>query len=513
MSLTTGRSSLFHLSPQKKKSFDRLLIDDDHEEDLQEPLIGPSRNSIVVLNSASSSIMMRDQLSAPQDDPSIESAMLESFNENSLPNTNSESEVSDVSDVTPPAAAKKKEVVLEEAMTENTKIPRNLGWKQVFALFSKNLLTKYRTPLPTLMEIFTPVFMMLILVFAYTLSEVTDKDARLYSTIQVDAPGPWLDLAVRATEFVDLGAGDVASIVTETSRRRQLSEPSSWPIFQDMAYLDRPVDDEDEAADFATGRRLQAFEEDDDDNFNATTQDGDIFALLSDAQRQVRFFSFSLSRFLGRAVTLLTHDLFLTQIRRLLKNPLPAPTFTQYVSTSSVLSSFIDADALPTVLSDSSYGRQWGNLLTLGTLHLSPSNSVAEEFWAYLNDTYPALLLNETVKVQVHENEDKALEFINDNLQERTWALLDFSSYVNEEDFSYKIRMNYTTLPNTHEIVNWVSIGLDREYQKYYLSGYLTLQRTLNEFAFSRLQNNGCDVDTGNIWSMPMPTAAYSQVR
>jgi hypothetical protein len=68
--------------------------------------------------------------------------------------------------------------------------------------------------------------------------------------------------------------------------------------------------------------------------------------------------------------------------------------------------------------------------------------------------------------------------------------------------------MNYTTIPNTNEIVNYVSIGLNPGYQQYYLSGFLTLQRTINEFIFSA---NQCDEDLSGIWSMPMPTAAYAQ--
>ena len=227
------------------------------------------------------------------------------------------------------------------------------------------------------------------------------------------------------------------------------------------------------------------------------------------------------------------------------------PSFDQFVELSLGFSELVGADELPPVFSDSSFGRRWGNLLSLGTLHLSPNNNVANSFWEYLNSTYPDLLLetttttttvqkeggNETVtntttrasrlKVRIHDNENEALRFIDNNLDERAWALLDFTDQesflevltTNNDDrqsstgdLEFKIRMNYTTVPNTNEITNWVSIGLNDEYQMYYLSGYLTLQRTINEFAFS--SNENC-VDSmervSSIWSMPMPTAAYSQ--
>jgi ATP-binding cassette subfamily A (ABC1) protein 3 len=169
-------------------------------------------------------------------------------------------------------------------------------------------------------------------------------------------------------------------------------------------------------------------------------------------------------------------------------------------------------DDLPRIISDSSFGRQWGNLLTLGTIHLSPNNTVANSFVDYLKTSYP-VLWNTSLDVRVHENEAHALKFINKNLNERTWALLDFTDgALEEDDFRYKIRMNYTTVPNTNEITNFVSIGLNTDYQMYYLSGYLTLQRTLNEFVFS--QDEACadmSADLSSLWSMPMPTAAYSQ--
>ncbi len=87
------------------------------------------------------------------------------------------------------------------------------------------------------------------------------------------------------------------------------------------------------------------------------------------------------------------------------------------------------------------------------------------------------------------------------------------------------MRMNSTTLPNTNLITRWVSIGLSTRYQRYFFSGYLTMQRTVNEFAIwrasettstngRRLQSDNCvvpDTSSWGVFSMPMPTPAYSQ--
>ena len=145
-----------------------------------------------------------------------------------------------------------------------TSTPRFLGWIQVRAMLAKSLLTMYRTPLPTFFEIFSPVLMMLILVAAYSLSEVSYRNAQLYSSVELDLPGPWLDLAGRAVDLISVGQGDLAGFV---GRRALEKEEASKP---------QPVD---------FRRILQSL----DDGANISGGfDGDIFGLLDDAQNQVR---------------------------------------------------------------------------------------------------------------------------------------------------------------------------------------------------------------------------------
>lgn len=167
---------------------------------------------------------------------------------------------------------------------------------------------------------------------------------------------------------------------------------------------------------------------------------------------------------------------------------------------------------MPRLIADSSIGRQWGNLLALGTLHLSPQGSLADDFSDYLSETYPTLVPS-SLKIRTHDSEEDALEYINENLNEKTWALIDFEQFaLAEETSKFKIRLNYTTLPNTNEITDFVAIGLNTDYQRYYLSGYMTLQRTVNEFAFSK--TGTCEEmmdDLSSVWSMPMPTPVYTQ--
>jgi len=368
-----------------------------------------------------------------------------------------------------------------------------LGWYQVVALVHKNLLTKWRTPFATFMELFSPVLMMLVLVAAYQLSEITYKDAAVYASIRLAVPGPWLDLVQQTATIqtgLDLNNSNGARRRLFTQAPEEL-EPSSlsfplwqqWPEPNDIRNMlrSRRLERRREQ------RRIQfageVLDDDDTDDDDDTTEDseGDIYKVLNDARKE---------------------------LNRLLKNPLAVPSFPEYVNLSIFLSSLFDTEKWPRIFSDSSYGREWGNLLTLGSLHLSPDTARTRDFLSYLNESYPTLM-EESLTVRLHETEQVAIRFIDNNLDERTWALLDFSSWSDESDdnVTFKIRMNYTTLPNTNEITDFVSIGLNKDYQRYYLSGFLTLQRTLNEFAFLTTSSNvscGAFVSnvTSNIWSM-----------
>jgi hypothetical protein len=398
-----------------------------------------------------------------------------------------------------------------------------LGWYQILALIHKNLLTKYRTPLATFMELFSPVLIMLVLVAAYQLSSVTYKDAQTYATIRVQVPGPWLDLVrgIATVQGVPEAVPSAGGDLDQQRLRRLLlvneeeEDEENYLFTKRLGFQKWPEPDDIRAMlqSHRLGRQAQrqrrrvqlagqVDDEIDDDDLNIDLDDqDDIYIVLNDARKQ---------------------------LSRLLKNPIPVPSFTEYVNLSRFLSSVFDTDDLPRIFSDSSYGREWGNLLTLGTLHLSPDTTRTRDFWEYLNETYPSIMNNNNssndesiLTVRLHETEQEAVRFIGDNLDERTWALLDFASWPddnnNDNNVKFKIRMNYTTLPNTNEITDFVSIGLNKDYQRYYLSGFLTLQRTLNEFAFVRQDGDGTCINlvasnvTSDIWSMPMPTASYSQ--
>jgi hypothetical protein len=88
----------------------------------------------------------------------------------------------------------------------------------------KNLLVKERTPTTTFFELFSPLLMILILSAAFSLSEVIEKDAQLYTSITIDLPGPWMGLVQNAWNYLQQqqqqNGQDMNTSTTSTRQRR-----------------------------------------------------------------------------------------------------------------------------------------------------------------------------------------------------------------------------------------------------------------------------------------------------
>jgi hypothetical protein len=174
-------------------------------------------------------------------------------------------------------------------------------------------------------------------------------------------------------------------------------------------------------------------------------------------------------------------------LNSILEGPLVVPTLNTYLSVNDVLSQFaIDDETINNLLAQTAVGQQFGNLLIKGRIHLAPAGPYTDSFLAYLNRTTPALDISE---VRVHGSEGDALDFILDNLQERTLALIVLRE-IEPAKVNYVIRVNYTTLPNTNRIVNRFTLGLDPSYQSYFLSGFLSLQSAVDNWVFEYMDEN-----------------------
>ena len=123
----------------------------------------------------------------------------------------------------------------------------------------------------------------------------------------------------------------------------------------------------------------------------------------------------------------------------------------------------------------------------------------------------------------VHPNEDFAVNYIETHLNKPTWALIVLNK-AKTSSLDFTIRMNYTTVPNTFAIFDQYSQGLNKNYQTYILSGFSTLQRSVNEWMFNYTMTSStaaphadksCFVSEGGgppqILEIPFPTPEYTQ--
>ena len=124
------------------------------------------------------------------------------------------------------------------------------------------------------------------------------------------------------------------------------------------------------------------------------------------------------------------------------------------------------------------------NLLYKGVFHFTPNNELTHDLISYINNTAS---LFSTYEYYIHENEGAAINFIiktnlDNDLQNFCLIVL---REVTLEKVNYVIRMNYTVLPATDYLVDSFSLGLNKEYQKYITSGYLSIQNTVDNWVFN----------------------------
>eukprot|EP00520_Triparma_pacifica_P008709 CAMPEP_0118657482 /NCGR_PEP_ID=MMETSP0785-20121206/14045_1 /TAXON_ID=91992 /ORGANISM="Bolidomonas pacifica, Strain CCMP 1866" /LENGTH=2195 /DNA_ID=CAMNT_0006550409 /DNA_START=65 /DNA_END=6648 /DNA_ORIENTATION=+ len=392
--------------------------------------------------------------------------------------------------------------------TNGTQLEAVSPHTQLLALLRKNAIQKKRTLRTTFCELFSPVLMISVLVFAYNLSEVTYRQSRMYADLELDLPGPIgdvLDLASSGLRSrlndvllppatacaIEIEAycegldaqtteGDVGTLTRNCLEDDVRDEDRTqactisleyWSIEREIAY---ETDDEEREDEEENGR-----EEDEEDEDDGGGQGDAILELRSD-------------------------------FNKYLKSPIPTPTFDQYITVGLLLSNSFDDATYNELLNNNEYGREWGNLFTLGTIHVVPEGDLAYDFIDWMNSTHTTF---SSLTSRVHSSDEAAIDYINENLNERAFAVINLGGYTFEPtDIDFTIRMNYTTLPNTNWISRYISLGLNRRYQRYYLSGFMTMQRTLADFAFHM---SGCTEATlpspSDLYTMPMPTAEYDQ--
>lgn len=199
-----------------------------------------------------------------------------------------------------------------------------------------------------------------------------------------------------------------------------------------------------------------------------------------------------------------------------LSGPLPVPPLNTYLGLGQIIAPLYEENKeLKKIIDGSEYGQQFSNLLYTGDLHLAPDSPEVRDLYSYLLSTSPTLNSSNTF---IHKSESRAIKYILNHLESRAFALIVVHE-VSLAKVNYEIRQNYTTLPNTNRVVNWISLGLDTEYQRYYLSGFLSVKQSVDVWAFEYVQqlhppdenNNTHTCTAPSTLTMPFPTPAFDQ--
>ena len=152
---------------------------------------------------------------------------------------------------------------------------------------------------------------------------------------------------------------------------------------------------------------------------------------------------------------------------------------------------------------------------------MAPATPAVQAFVAHARAAHPAALGE--LNVTVHPSEEAAVGAIlgrdgygGGGGGERAWGAVVFHE-LSPAALNFSIRLNYSTLPNTNWVTNWIARGLDTRYTRYHLSGFLTLQQLVDEYAWQLAANASANMTiaprppTAALAGLPFPTAAYEQ--
>jgi hypothetical protein len=196
----------------------------------------------------------------------------------------------------------------------------------------------------------------------------------------------------------------------------------------------------------------------------------------------------------------------------IMSGPLVVPDFDQYIRIGNFLSNY-QSVVYGSLITQTGYGRSFTNLLFRGDLHFAPTSPATYDLINHLNSSYVEF---SSLNIYVHDTEDEGVDFILNNLDSPALAFIVLRE-ISTSKVNYVIRQNYTTLPNTNSIVESATIGLDTQYQQYFLSGFLSIERAIDQWVFeytgatSNTEFEECAAGAPAPVMVPFPTFAYEQ--
>ena len=205
--------------------------------------------------------------------------------------------------------------------------------------------------------------MITVLVFAFNLSEITMINSEQYTNLKVTLPGPIGDIL----NIIQSSAPDLDEILVSPA------ESCESYINTYCASTVAPVENEGDISP-ATRSCLSDLPQSDLDvdcinslNFWSAERENQDADIENDEEGSDESSSNSIINLRWG-------------FNRYFRSPLPIPTFDQFVGAGTLLTNSLDDETYNELLNNNEYGRMWGNLFTLGTMHVVPSGPLADDF-------------------------------------------------------------------------------------------------------------------------------------
>jgi ATP-binding cassette subfamily A (ABC1) protein 3 len=195
----------------------------------------------------------------------------------------------------------------------------------------------------------------------------------------------------------------------------------------------------------------------------------------------------------------------------IISGPIITPSFNEYLILGKVISAV--TVGYQSLVTQTSYGRSFTNLLYPGSIHFAPNNIATQNLISYMNSTYSQF---STLEVYIHDSENDGIDFILHHLDNTALALIVLRDTTLNK-MNYVIRQNYTTIPNTNLIVLDPAVGLQTYYQQYLLSGFLSIQQAIDNWImqYTDLTSLSAEPVCSNAiptpFFIPFPTFSYNQ--
>lgn len=164
--------------------------------------------------------------------------------------------------------------------------------------------------------------------------------------------------------------------------------------------------------------------------------------------------------------------------------PTPVMNFDQFIEASKQVQALQSGIGIDISQLDSTFN----GLLKLGRIALSPDTPQVAAYRDYMARRYSNW---DEIYLQTFTSEEEAIDFAKqgyENLQ--LWALINFDalSYPTVADFT--LRFNYSSVPSTKRVFQRFPKGLDTKYRQYIYSGFMTLQRSVEDFLSNATATN-----------------------